>query len=497
MNKEIKRLCKTGSTLKAFHLFTQRIDHSKLSDITLNTLLSGCKRLTDNREASGTASHIWNIFISEYKVTPSLKSYCFVINILARNNENKQYVYKLIGELKRRHNYDKFSAHDWWALIDTFGLLQDIENMLHEYNVMLHEFKHIELNKYILGSILQGLIRCDHTQYVGQIWKDVVGKQADLSLLCDSFVLQSFIVCIDKSRHYHLDNQLLLNVWKSIVDEAGIQPDTGCYCMAILAFSRKQCEIHHNKASDLLRDIDINSLNEIHFRQILSAFGNIGDFDLMWTAYNQYIAHNGDKHDLMALSVLASKEKRSEKISNILKIVIAHFDLDKGIEVDQLMSFYRVAVKYDDQHSADVIWGVLERRKNSKTNVVAKFWYNDEEHVVESGYITNCKFNAMNKVDALMKQMDYKMDVSNVPELPHQFAREKVLKSHSEKKALAILILNRKKIKHIRISVAMRMCNDCHKFFCHVSRVYNDRIIECIDPKGIHTFKDGICLLCY
>ena len=94
-----------------------------------------------------------------------------------------------------------------------------------------------------------------------------------------------------------------------------------------------------------------------------------------------------------------------------------------------------------------------------------------------------------------MQEIGYKINTEIAPELPSEIAKRKHLKSHSEKKALAVL-LKQKGTKNIKIKVFMRMCQDCHQFFCAVSKKYSEHDIQCVDPKGIHLFKHGVCYLC-
>merc|ERR1712025_78291 len=97
------------------------------------------------------------------------------------------------------------------------------------------------------------------------------------------------------------------------------------------------------------------------------------------------------------------------------------------------------------------------------------------------GYeIGGCFFESHDKIDRLMKEVDFKINTKICPELPSEIAREKHLKSHSEKKALAILLNSNE--RNIKIKVARKMCADCHNFFCQISKKYNERSIECVDP---------------
>eukprot|EP01083_Nonionella_stella_P271906 921853_1 len=113
-----------------------------------------------------------------------------------------------------------------------------------------------------------------------------------------------------------------------------------------------------------------------------------------------------------------------------------------------------------------------------------------------------CPFDSHEKVDLLMREIDYKINTSICTEMSSEIARQKHLKSHSEKKALAIVLKQEDfesfsdKDQNIKIKVGMKMCQDCHAFFCQVSKKYNEHNIQCVDPVGTHLFLNGVCQLC-
>eukprot|EP01083_Nonionella_stella_P275429 935344_1 len=497
MNRNIVKLCKREGVLKAWDRIINSNSHSMtLSDDTLNILLCGCGKRNSGKHTIDMTHKIWNTLVHQHGISPSIQSYCSMMHVLAKNGDHKPHIYKLIGELKHRYDCDDFNDRDWWFVIDTFGLLRDGNNMLHEYNTLVREYPNIKLNKYILSSVLQGLIRAQQTQVVATIWQDVKKEEH----MFNSLVLQSFIVCIDKCSH----DPLLTEVWNVIVQQCGIKPDFGCYCAAFLAFSRNTSESCHPYVHDIMRHIHKHldkqsfKVSGVHLRQILTAHGNLGQLDEMWTKYHQYIAlQNSNKHDVSGLNVLLSKETRTAKTKDILNIISNEL-CTANVSIDYLMSFHRVACSsHNEQENADKIWNAIQRLDKQKTNVISTFYLADIRYEIESGYVKNCPFNGVHKVELLMDQIGYEMDLSNVAELDTNEAKHKLLKSHSEKKALAILILSNQTDINIAISSGIKMCKDCHKFFKSVSRVYDKINIQCTDQRGTHLFKNGHCLLCH
>eukprot|EP01084_Bolivina_argentea_P106765 190979_1 len=190
-------------------------------------------------------------------------------------------------------------------------------------------------------------------------------------------------------------------------------------------------------------------------------------------------------------------------LNDILNIINEYFDLNKDLTINQLISWHRIAVKWRNYEFQQEIWNILQQKdkdKKIKTNVFAQFILNGEIYVIENGYDEECEFNSDEIVDKIIKEINYKINISCCHELPSKNAKEKHLKYHCEKKALAVLINEKEKQlsndRNIRIKVMMKMCIDCHDFFCQISNKYCDYNIECVDPSGIHLFKNGICYLC-
>merc|ERR1712228_598574 len=158
---------------------------------------------------------------------------------------------------------------------------------------------------------------------------------------------------------------------------------------------------------------------------------------------------------------------------------------------DHLIGFHRTAKECKHYKIKEKIKNILEKKGKIKTNVCANFKWNGKLYSISNGYDGNIL------IDALMKEIKYKINTSICPELPSEIARERHLKNHAEKKALAICLKEQSlKNKSVRIKVSMKMCADCHEFFCQISQKYSDYKIECVDPTGIHLFKNGVCHLC-
>merc|ERR1712129_194672 len=206
-----------------------------------------------------------------------------------------------------------------------------------------------------------------------------------------------------------------------------------------------------------------------------------------------------------ALIVICSahmKMKNVNATNDILSNIIEQcFDLQSDVSIQHLIFLHRCAIECGNQSLVETIGRILEQKDKQnkiKSNVICYFAMNGQTHSVSTGYAFDdaieCEFDSRRAVDDLMKKIHYKMDTSQCTELPSKFAKQNHLKSHSEKKALAVLLANGE--KNIKIKVSMRMCQDCHQFFEQVSKYYNQHRIECVDHRGNHLFLQGKCQLC-
>ena len=415
---------------------------------------------------------------------------------------------------------------------------------------------------HLLVAVLQHLLRCGEAQFVADLWNDILLSMADGDgaaangdgnghriELC-SLSLQSLILCVDRSRWYHRSS-LLLEMWNLAVQRLSVRPNVHCHCLAILAFSKSADARGREMAKELLLNLENDeemrwsmATNPLSLIQALSSYANLGALDEMQSFYSQQVLrHNAGRHDLVALLLMASKESRPQKMQQILLTVDRHFEWNSSrrLTVDHLIGFHRVAIRAGHHSMAQRISSALRLRHQSnhgdphsaKTNVastvdldaagtlsIATGYGHDDGgggHIGAGGPSLN------DLVDALMADIEYTVDTAICPELHSESARRKHLKSHSEKKALALL-LHRKETERKRpkkrkaadsthrppspppssssswwtltVRVDMRMCADCHSFFAAVSRKYSRYNIRCVDPKGIHLFKAGTCYLC-
>ncbi|PIA40685.1 hypothetical protein AQUCO_02400030v1 [Aquilegia coerulea] len=99
------------------------------------------------------------------------------------------------------------------------------------------------------------------------------------------------------------------------------------------------------------------------------------------------------------------------------------------------------------------------------------------------------------KVEALfieMKMAGYIPDRACVLHDVEDEEKDQILKSHSEKLAVAFGIMNVEPGLPIQVTMNLRICNDCHLAFKFISSIYQRKIIV-RDANRFHHFEGGLC----
>ncbi|KAK9100588.1 hypothetical protein Scep_024018 [Stephania cephalantha] len=123
----------------------------------------------------------------------------------------------------------------------------------------------------------------------------------------------------------------------------------------------------------------------------------------------------------------------------------------------------------------------------AKDGVVHEFFAGDMRHPKSK--------EIKDALDELLKKLKvdgYKPILSSVVYDMSDIEKERRLKSHSEKLALAFSLLTTSSDSPIMIMKNLRICEDCHIVMCGASRVMK-REISVRDNMRFHHFRDGAC----
>lgn len=120
-----------------------------------------------------------------------------------------------------------------------------------------------------------------------------------------------------------------------------------------------------------------------------------------------------------------------------------------------------------------------------------------ELHVFFEGSHAECKeiYKKLDELNGIIKGMGYRPETGIVLHDVEAEEKEAALRTHSEKLAIAFILIHSEKsgleIPH-RIMKNLRICNDCHNFFKYASKALGKEIIM-RDKNRFHHFKNGSC----
>merc|ERR1712244_99936 len=98
--------------------------------------------------------------------------------------------------------------------------------------------------------------------------------------------------------------------------------------------------------------------------------------------------------------------------------------------------------------------------------MVALFRMNGRQYLIQNGMNKQCAFGSNELLSKLMAESQYEIDTSVcIGSLFTDGVRQKHLKYHAEKKALAVLLNeDDDDDMDLSVTVSMKMCRDCHNF---------------------------------
>ncbi|KAL0421202.1 UNVERIFIED_CONTAM: Pentatricopeptide repeat-containing protein, chloroplastic/mitochondrial [Sesamum latifolium] len=102
-------------------------------------------------------------------------------------------------------------------------------------------------------------------------------------------------------------------------------------------------------------------------------------------------------------------------------------------------------------------------------------------------------YQFLDVIEERLKLAGYVPDFSQAPLIDEgDDGKERSLRLHSERLAIAFGLLNSKPDAPIRVFKNLRVCRDCHNFTKLISQVFNVEIVM-RDRLRFHCFKNGSC----
>lgn len=325
---------------------------------------------------------------------------------------------------------------------------------------------------------------------------EIINKSEDIKQYVDNYVIAAMIDGIIKCGKPYIIKDIWYKLHENEINNIDINMDINCYTLAILAASQSNNEELVDELVSEIKDKFMQQMLKnkelVSWNKILTAYGYLKKYDKMWSQY--YELKKYLKPDIQCLCIMANIDHRAEyqiiALNEALKY-IKNWDKIKETNYGELKGLYRVAVAVNHTKMKDLLWNRYLKHETDYIDVIAYCQFDGVSYSFDNLYKSENKY-LLNLVDELIEKSNHVIDVKTIhPEMSNNISKHKMISYHSEKKALAFLIDH--DVNTISINVNMRMCDDCHAFFCSVSKLYPHKVVECVDPKIKHVFMKGQC----
>eukprot|EP01018_Ginkgo_biloba_P003188 Gb_16072 [translate_table: standard] len=158
-----------------------------------------------------------------------------------------------------------------------------------------------------------------------------------------------------------------------------------------------------------------------------------------------------------------------------------------------LSNIYAAAGRWDD---TEHVRRLMKDRKIKKTPGCSWIEFNKQVHAFLVGDMSHPQtekiYAKLENLSRQMKAAGYVPDTRFVLHDVEEVQKEKLLRYHSEKLAIAFGLINTQPGTTIRIIKNLRVCGDCHSATKFISKIVQQEIIV-RDAYRYHHFKDGWC----
>eukprot|EP01083_Nonionella_stella_P313493 1125556_1 len=515
LRKEFIAFCEKGDVHNGLILCEQmKQNKMRLSGWNLNLLLNGCLK---HKSVSNQYIHIWRHMVMDHQIQPNFVLYSIALRCAHICNHYEQQI-QFGLELKQQYVHLMSDFH-WNRIIESHFKLHHIDAALMEYQTM--KSHHISPTVYTTSIMLNGLIKANaFDEFDCFLHTEVMISNECIQHRVNTLGFTNIIHGITKCGKPYLVDA----IWDKMI-ECEIQPNINTLCVGICAAykSRNHCLID-SFVSNIKQHFS-TEMCPLVWNQIITAYGYVGHYDRMWIEYEECKSLCAVNANI--LTTVCSMEMRREYKQQALNEATLFIQDWRVLTPSQLKLFYRTAIQVNDVRRIEMLKRIFTDKPHLVRPVVvsAQFEY---EGVVCSVQNDDCsEYNDL--VDELVALVEYKSDDRQYPELNDRQSARQFIQYHAEKKALAYLLsknagniniddrqypelndrqsarqfiqyhaekkalayLLSKNAGNINIDVNMRMCEDCHRFFKHVSKYYKHITVSCADNRIKHIFKHG------
>ncbi|GJM84875.1 hypothetical protein PR202_ga00587 [Eleusine coracana subsp. coracana] len=410
--------------------------------------------------------------------------------------------------------FDKMPHKDavaWTAMIDGYAKNGYLESAILAFRDMRRQG--VEPNEFTFSSMIKGCAMQALLEQGVQLHAQVIKT----NLIGDSFVGSTLVDMYGKCGLISLSLQLFHEIeyhteiaWNAIINvyaqhghgreaikafdrmtSRGIRPNNITFVSLLTACSHAGLVDEGLKCFYSMKDAHGIEPKEEHYSCIIDMYGRAGRLD----EAEKFIGEMPIRPNAYGwCSLLGACRMRGNKklgeiaAQNLLKLEPGN----TGIHVS-LSGVYASLGQWDD------VKAVRKLMRNSRIKKLPGFsWVdaNKKTHVFGSEDWSHPQqeqiYEKLEKLSERIKEEGYVPDTSSLPLNLEDSAKERILRYHSERIAVAFALISMPATKPIIVKKNLRICLDCHSAMKFISQVESRDIIV-RDNSRFHHFSEGRC----
>ncbi|WJX20985.1 Pentatricopeptide repeat-containing protein [Trifolium repens] len=270
-----------------------------------------------------------------------------------------------------------------------------------------------------------------------------------------------------------------------------LKPDHITYVGVLSACTHVGLVEQGKRYFNLMKNVHHIEPTPSHYACIIDLFGRAG---LIEEAYN-FIKSMPIEPDVIAWGSLLSscRVHKNVDLAKVAAEKLLLIDPNNSGAYSALANTLSACGKWDD---AAKIRSLMKDRAVKKEQGFSWVQIQNKVHIfgVEDALHPqrDAIYKMMSKIWKEIKKMGFTPDTDCVLHDLEQEVKEKILRHHSEKLAIAFALINSPGYTTLRIMKNLRVCNDCHSAIKYISVLVGREIIV-RDATRFHHFKDGSC----
>ncbi|KAM2965085.1 hypothetical protein FF2_022807 [Malus domestica] len=271
----------------------------------------------------------------------------------------------------------------------------------------------------------------------------------------------------------------------------GIKPDHITYVGVLSACIHVGLVEQGRSYYNLMRNVHKIEPTHSHYACMIDLLGRAG---LLQEAFN-FIQSLPVEPDVIAWGSLLSccKVHKNVDLAKVAAERLLLIDPDNSGAYSALANLYSACGRWEE---AAQVRRSMKNKGVKKEQGFSWFQIQNKVHVfgVDDGVHTQKEaiYKMMEKIWKEIKNMGFVPDTDSVLHDVGEEVKEKMLKHHSEKLAIAFGLINTPENTTLRIMKNLRVCNDCHSAIKFISKLVGREIIL-RDATRFHHFKSGQC----